>query len=83
MDGAFTESYAAVSHLLLFHDSNGASMIVQPRDVPSLELDPSLPPSIIVSQPRDVPSLELDPSLPLGPIALLYLVPHFKFSDRA
>ena len=39
-------------------------ILSQPRDVPSLELDPSLPPSMILSQPRDVPSLELDPSLP-------------------
>ena len=63
VDGAFTESYGAIPHLPLFHDSNGTSMIVsRPRDVPSLELDPSRPPSMVVAQPRDVPSLELDPS---------------------
>ncbi|MGD0393455.1 MAG: hypothetical protein ABSC41_12525, partial [Acidimicrobiales bacterium] len=69
MDGASTESYDALSHLLLFHDSIGARMIVEPRDVPSLELDPSLPPSMIVTQPRDVPSLELDLAPSLGPPA--------------
>ena len=37
------------------------------RDVPSPELDPSLPSSVIIAQPRDVPSLELDPSPPPGP----------------
>jgi hypothetical protein len=42
-------------------------IISQPRDVPSLELDPSLPSSVIIAQPRDVPSLELDPSPPPGP----------------
>ncbi len=70
MHGACTESYGAISHPLLFHDSNGARMILsQPCDVPSLELDPSLPSSMIVSPPCDVPSLELDPSLPLPPSA--------------